>query len=379
MQFLSVSLAAFGLGSALIFPATPAAEQTPKPVDYQQCGIFDIEEDPAYPFGAQLLEDLWVDSPDGKLRVATFDVNLSAKQQGQLGADLAGGASTEAAQVAKAIQQADADVVLLTGIDADEAAARSLNNQYLKHAQDGGRAVDYPYVYAGPTNKGTPSGADLDNDQVVGGPADAWGYGEFPGQGAMVLLSKHPIDAQHVQTVTKQRWSQMPGNTMPQSGLNGTIAEAMPVMESGLWDVPIKVGGSTVRVIAVQTDQVREELTHSAPRHSDQLRIVGDWLSAADYLQDDRGAAPGNHQPYVVLGELGRNHGNNQAVDDMLENLGVAEQGIHDDTNYILPADTLEIARHGSIRDQEMTPSNPGTEQPNLSGTPELLWSDLTY
>ena len=106
---------------------------------------------------------------------------------------------------------------------------------------------------------------------------------------------------------------------------------------------------------------------------------MGDWRSAADHPHDDRGAARGNHHPYVVRGELGRNHGNNQAVDDMLENLGVAEQGIHDDTNYILPADTLEIARHGSIRDQEMTPSNPGTEQPNLSGTPELLWSDLTY
>ena len=40
-----------------------------------------------------------------------------------------------------------------------------------------------------------PSGFDLNNDGVVGGGDDAFGFGLFPGQYGMVVLSKHPIQA----------------------------------------------------------------------------------------------------------------------------------------------------------------------------------------
>lgn len=378
MHFLSVSLAVFGFGAALLVPATSATADTPDTVD-QRCGIVGADGEPAYPFPSELVDGLLVDPAARQVRVATFDVNLRGQQPGALAADLAGGGNLNAERVAKSIQQADADIVLLTGFDADETAARTLNDEYLLHPQDDERAVDYPYVYAGPSNKGAPSGADLDKDKVVGGPGDAWGYGDFPGQGSMVLLSKHPIDEDRVQTVTKQRWSQVPGNSISEAGLSGAIAQAMPVMESGLWDVPVEVAGSTVRIIAVQADHGEDPVSYAVPRHRDQLRVVGDWVSGAAYLQDDEDWPAVATEPYVVLGELGEGALENPESSILREQLGSNGQRENNDVNYILPAEALKIARQGAIRDQQLSAPVPSQDPSSVARTPELLWSDLKF
>lgn len=345
-------------------------------MDYR-CGIIDVEGDPAHPLNSDLLEDLLVDTAGQRLRVATFEVDLSGEQPGELAADLAGGQNPQALRVAAAIQEANADLVLLTGFDADESAVRTFTTDYLETQRAVEGAAGYPYHYVGPSNLGVPSGADLDQDKIVGGPGDSWGYGQFPGQGSMVLLSRHPIDQDNIQTLTKQRWSDLPASQITEAGLSEAVAEAMPVMESGLWDVPITIAGHEIRVIAIQTNQGSEETSYTAPRQNDQLAVVGDWLSAAEYISDDDGARPANAEPYVVLGELGRNAQHNASVDALLEKIGVAEQGIHDERNYILPDSALEITRHGSVKANTVEQAPAETEPAN--GTAELLWSDLKF
>lgn len=359
-------------------PTTPVTDDPAGPVDYR-CGIINIEENAGHPLSSDLLEDLLMGSAGQQLRVATFDVDLSGEQPGDLAATLAGGQDAQAVQVATAIQRSGADVVLLTGIDADEIAVRTFNDEYLKEPQADGREADYPYRYIGPSNKGVPSGADLDQDKIIGGPADAWGYGQFPGQGSMVLLSKHPIDRERIQTITSQRWAELPESRISEAGLGEAVSEAIPVMESGMWDIPVTVAGQRIRVIAVQANQDPEDTGYAAPRHSDQLTVIGDWLAADQYVRDDAGSTAAQGASYVVLGELGRGAEHNAAVDELLEKIGVAEQGIHDQTNYILADSALEITRHGRIAAPAADGAAPETDGAASGAAAELLWSDLKF
>ena len=66
-----------------------------------------------------------------------------------------------------------------------------------------------------PSNTGIPSGFDLDNDGTVGGPDDAFGFGDFPGQYGMVVLSRFPIVDDEVRTFQNLLWASMPGARLP--------------------------------------------------------------------------------------------------------------------------------------------------------------------
>src|SRR3546814_15576309 len=49
---------------------------------------------------------------------------------------------------------------------------------------------DLPHRFTAPPNTGVPSGHDLDGDGRTMGPRDALGYGRFPGQYGMAILSR---------------------------------------------------------------------------------------------------------------------------------------------------------------------------------------------
>lgn len=378
MLLMSVSLAVFGLGMPLVVPATPVIDELTDSVDYR-CGIIDIEENSGHPLSSGILEDLLIDTPGPNVRVATVGADLSGERPGELAAVLVGGQNPQALQAALAIQKANADVVLLTGFDADEHALRVFNDEYLMQAQPDGREIDYSHRYVGPSNRGVASGADLDQDKIIGGPADAWSYGQFPGQGSMVLLSKHPIDQDGIRTVTAQRWAELPDSKISEAELSDAVAGAMPIMESGLWDIPLNVSGQDIRVIAVQVNEDPKNTDYALSRRSDQLNVIGDWVSAEQYLVDDNGHTPNSENTYVVLGELGNDPKHNAAMDELLQKIGVAEQGVHDDTNYILAGSELEIIRHGSIGAAPTVESTSKATSATTGPASELLWSDLKF
>ncbi len=62
-------------------------------------------------------------------------------------------------------------------------------------SQNGQAPLEFRYTFSAESNTGVPSGFDFDNDGTVAGGADALGFGEFPGQYAMALFSRFPIDA----------------------------------------------------------------------------------------------------------------------------------------------------------------------------------------
>jgi endonuclease/exonuclease/phosphatase family metal-dependent hydrolase len=121
-------------------------------------------------------------APAPTLRVATFNASLYRDEAGVLRADIAAG-DEQARAIASILIDVGPDVVLLNEIDPDAVDAFA----------DAFADRPYPYRFVPPSNTGVPTGFDLDRDGTTDGPGDARGYGRYPGQYGMAVLSRFPI------------------------------------------------------------------------------------------------------------------------------------------------------------------------------------------
>ncbi|MFD5823196.1 endonuclease/exonuclease/phosphatase family protein [Nesterenkonia xinjiangensis] len=254
--------------------------------------------------------DTTVEKADGDLRVATLNAGLTGGSPESVLEALRGGMNSAARVVARTAHLNAPDVMVLTGVthDADGMIAETLNARYLAPA-----GLDFPYVYTAPTNSGIDSGTDLDGDGRIGGPGDALGYGEFPGQHGIVIFSAHPIVEDEVRTFQDLLWSDIPDNSLPDADYSDLDKSVLRLASTSLWDVPVEVGeeGETLHVIA--NGQAPEENARGfdAERALDERRMIADYVSAdpADswYIQDDAGESGGltPGSSFVIAGEPG--------------------------------------------------------------------------
>jgi 3-phytase len=159
------------------------------------------------------------------IRFASFNSSLNRDGEGELINDLSTPDNEQAQTVAEIIQRNNPDVLLINEFDYDPAgeAAQLFQDHYLSIPQrEDLAAVNYPYVYLAPSNTGIASGFDFDNNgEIVTTPGepgygnDAFGFGNFPGQFAMVLLSKYPIVENQARTFQIFLWQDMPGALLP--------------------------------------------------------------------------------------------------------------------------------------------------------------------
>lgn len=256
------------------------------------------------------------------LRVATFNASLNRSNEGQLARDLAGSQDIQAQTVAEIVQRNSPDILLLNEFDYDPkgASARLFSENYLQVSQRGQTPVDYPYTYVAPSNTGIQSGADLDGDGIVGGPGDAFGFGDFEGQFAMVLYSKYPIDTENVRTFQNFLWKDMPDSQLPADYYSELVQSVLRLPSKSVWDVPVKVGKSTVHIIASHpTPPVFDGAEkRNKRRNHDEIRLLNDYISGgedAQYIYDDNGT----HGPlkqgskFVVLGDLNSDSHNGES------------------------------------------------------------------
>jgi len=166
------------------------------------------------------------------LRIASFDAELSRKGPGLLLRDITQGKDAQVLAAAMVLAQVDADVVLLTGFDWDHdlAALRAF-------AQLLGRSgVEYPHLFAARSNRGVPSGVDLDGDGRLSQAEDAQGWGRFTGQNALALLSRVPLG--EVVDYSAELWRDQPGNLIGDS-LAPQAAAVQLLSTTGHWDVTL--------------------------------------------------------------------------------------------------------------------------------------------
>ena len=149
----------------------------------------------------------------GPLRVATFNASLNRFSEGQLLADLSTPDDPQAQRIAEIIQRVRPDVVLLNEFDYDPAAVDAFRDNYLAVGHNGAAPIAYPYAFIDESNTGVlpDEPVDFDNNGAFGLPGDAFGFGFFPGQFGMLVLSRYPILTDDVRTFQVFLWRDMPG------------------------------------------------------------------------------------------------------------------------------------------------------------------------
>ncbi|MCS7033282.1 MAG: endonuclease/exonuclease/phosphatase family protein [Phycisphaerae bacterium] len=229
------------------------------------------------------------------VRFATFNASMNREAPGRLLADLERGDDPQIRAVAEIIQRVRPDVLLINEFDYDASgrAIEAFQVNYLATWHNGAEPIHYPFAFCDRVNTGVASGEDLDNDGTActqpgtrGYGGDALGFGLFPGQYGMLVLSRYPILVDHRVSFTDFLWRDMPGALLPQ-GADGspwyTDAELarLPLSSKAHWDLPVAVGRRVVHLL----------VSHPTPpafdgpegrnrrRNHDEIRLWADYLS----------------------------------------------------------------------------------------------------
>ncbi len=244
-------------------------------------------------------------TPD-PVRVATFNASLNRFNAGDLGAELAavvaGGApEDQLAAVLEIIAINDPDILLINEFDYAPGNAELMAD-----------ITGYPYSFAAPSNTGIPSGFDLDNSGSVGGPNDAFGFGFFPGQFGMLVLSKYEIT--DVRTFQTFLWKDVPGAMLPENP-DGTSfysddeLDIFRLSSKSHWDVTIDLGARGLHfLVSHPTPPVFDgPEDRNGTRNFDEIRFWADYISPSTsrYIYDDEGTygglTPGS--AFVIAGD----------------------------------------------------------------------------
>lgn len=255
------------------------------------------------------------DADEPTVRFATFNVSLNRKSQGQLLEDLKRG-SDQAHSVAEIIQRVRPDVILLNEFDFDATgkAVTYFKTHYLRVPHGQAEPIEYAFHYTGPVNTGVPSGRDLDKNGRVGDPADAYGYGVFPGQYGMVALSRFPFDQKSIRTFQKFLWKSMPNADLPTTDdepfYSPEDLQHIRLSSKSHWDLPIRIGEHITHFL----------VSHPTPpafdgpedrngcRNHDEIRFWADYVTSekSGYIYDDNGKRGGlaSDRSFVIAGDL---------------------------------------------------------------------------
>jgi hypothetical protein len=279
----------------------------------------------------------------GPIRFATFNASLNRNAAGQLITDLRGRDNRQAGRVAEIIQRVRPQVLLINEFDYDPdgTAARFFQENYLNVSQHGQAPIRYAERFIAPVNTGVATGFDLDGNGRSDGPGDAFGFGRFPGQYGMLVLSVFPIDRDHVRTFQKFLWKDMPGGLVPvrrgakslqalrhkpadasvlpdrqaaeaaeQAYYSTAQWQILRLSSKSHWDLPLKIRGSVVHFLVCHpTPPIFDgPEDRNGCRNHDEIRLLADYIDPgrSSYIYADqghRGGLPADAR-FVIAGDM---------------------------------------------------------------------------
>lgn len=287
------------------------------------------------------------------LRIATFNVSMHREASGELAKDLQAGDAPQIIGIAEIIQRANPDILLLNEFDqvydeqnkfdreTTEKSIRDFISNYLKIPQAKNLAsLNYPYFFVSPSNTGLASGIDFNNKYAPSKIESNFGFGAFPGQYGMVILSKFPIQENRVRTFQKFRWQDMPSAYLPMvinsdNKLTSFYSEeALAVFRLSSKthiDAPIQVPGfGTLHLLAshptppifddgtATTYPSKNAIDWNGLRNHDEIRFWADYIDPQKnrYIYDDKEWDKNNKKPnkpsggfkggerFIIVGDL---------------------------------------------------------------------------
>lgn len=250
------------------------------------------------------------------IRFATYNVALFRNQKGQLELDLKSGQDKQIQSIAAVIQHLQPDVLALMEFDHDPSGLllNYFQKNYLSVSQYGEKPINFAYALSIPSNTGVLSRHDLNNDGKISLPDDAFGFGRYEGQYAFTLFSKYPLDTAQIRSFQKLLWSDMPEAKQPLSedGKPYYSEEAQSIFRLS------SKNHIDISVLLPSGDRIHTILAHPTPpvfdgaedrnglRNFDEIRLLKDYISGAEYLVDDQGRKGGLKagSSFVVMGDL---------------------------------------------------------------------------
>ncbi|MEM1201688.1 MAG: endonuclease/exonuclease/phosphatase family protein [Acidobacteriota bacterium] len=356
------------------------------------------------------------------VRVAVFNVwELSLTKLDEVDSE-GRGAHPQLLAAAEILQRVRPDIVLINEIDYDPErdAVRRFQDRYLAVPQGGQDPIRYPHVVYEPVNTGVPSGLDLSGDGDADDPEDAWGFGRYPGQYGMAVLSRFETDSEALRTFQMLRWSSLPGHLMP-DGREGRpawygpeAADRLRLSSKSHWDVSVRIGGRILHILAAHpTPPVFDgDEDRNGRRNFDEIRLWGDYLTggdAASWIVDDRGRRGGlsSGAPFVILGDYNadpvRDSGpyGQPAIDQLLKHprvrdpkpKGDGDQGedrpyagdsrtrtsAYGRIDYALPSRNLDVVGSGVFLPPAESPLRPLVAGDGRASDHQLVWVDLRW
>jgi endonuclease/exonuclease/phosphatase family metal-dependent hydrolase len=356
-----------------------------------------------------------------RVRFAQFNVwELSRPKLDQVDPE-GRGADPQLRKAAEILQRVRPDVLLINEIDVDEERqnARLFQERYLGVSQSGQEPLSYPHRYLDAVNTGEPSGLDLDRDGAVDGPGDAWGFGRYPGQYGMALLSAFPLELERARSFRLLRWSRMPGHLMP-DGRGGRPAwytpeqaERLRLSSKSHWDVPIRIGEVSVHVLAAHPTPPLFDgpEDRNGRRNFDEIRLLADYIrggESASWIVDDAGVA-GPLEPgalFVVMGDMNADPMRSEApygrpamgqllqLPRLADPQPVGAGSAGDEApgpprfperrttgfgriDYVLPSRELEVLESGVFWPAAGDPLRSLVDEPDPASDHHLVWVDL--
>ena len=268
------------------------------------------------------------------VRFATFNASLNRDAAGQLLSDLANPGATgvttavanriqQARNVAEIAQRVQADVLLVNEFDFDlngtptassvpmglgysSEGARLFQQNFLSVGQGNAvrgltSGIDYAFRYTPNTNTGLASGFDLNNNGVIAGGDDAFGFGNFGGQFGFTIYSKYEIVS--VRSFQTFLWKDMPGNLLTSDPTANKLADfyspaeidALRLSSKNHVDVTVRINGQDVHFLTAHptppTFDGAED--RNGKRNHDEIRFWADYIAGAGYIYDDQGNTGG--------------------------------------------------------------------------------------
>jgi endonuclease/exonuclease/phosphatase family metal-dependent hydrolase len=341
------------------------------------------------------------------IRIATFNIQELGLAKLDRIDSVGNGLDTQLIAAATVIRRVRPDILLLNEVDFDaREPARLFAERYLRSGADG---IDYPFHFTAPSNTGILSGADLDRNGLIADTSlrgsrahgdDSWGFGVYPGQYAMAILSRFPIDPAAVRTFQLFRWRDLPGNHMPGGFWPDSIAERVRLSSKSHWDVPVVIGTDTLHLLASHpTPPVFDgPEDRNGRRNFDEIGFWKHYLDDSEALVDDRGVRGGltPGAPFVILGDLNADPERadtaydgvramaqllgHPRVQDVPAHRGVPTASFLGGTrvDYALPSRGLEVLGAG-VFDPDSTVDAPGASVARAASDHRMVWLDLHW
>ena len=271
--------------------------------------------------------------PSDSIRIAVFNIKeLATDKILDVDADGAG-QHPQLLAAAAIIQNIRPDLLILNEIDHDlqgspEDLARNARRFAANYLSRGSTPIHFEHAFAAPCNTGRLSGVDLNGDGTVAGPedpaelfaADCFGYGIYPGQYSMAVLSNLPLDTNSVRTYQKLLWRDLPGHHMPPDYFSAEAEAVFRLSSKSHWDLPVRIGQETLHLLmAHPTPPVFDgEENRNGRRNFDEIKLLAEHLDADSSLADDSGQHGGlaTGAPFVIAGDLNAAPNSEEAVFD---------------------------------------------------------------